>query len=52
MYKCDRCGLKVSDAYKITKYFNDDRIVQTVCLDCIKKIGHDNVEVENVNEGE
>lgn len=48
MYKCDRCGLKVSDAYMITKYFNDDQIVQTVCKDCIEKIGHDNEVKEDV----
>lgn len=47
MYTCDRCGKKYDDAYSITKYFNGMSIYQTVCLDCIKKIGHDNPEEGN-----
>lgn len=39
MYTCDRCGKEFEDAYNITKYFNGGTSVQTVCLDCIKKIG-------------
>lgn len=44
MYKCDECKKKVSDAYSRTKYFNGVPIIQTLCKECIKKIGHENKE--------
>lgn len=40
MYTCDRCGLKVEDAYQITQWFNGFPHVETVCKPCIEEIGH------------
>ena len=39
MYKCARCNREFDDAYNITKYFNGGTSVQTVCRECIEKIG-------------
>ena len=47
MYKCDRCGAKVADAYDITRWFNGEQFIQTVCEDCIKKIGHEEEPDDN-----
>lgn len=41
MYKCDFCGLKVDDAYNITRWFNGAPSVKTVCRECIEKIGRE-----------
>lgn len=48
MIKCDRCGKDVSDAYYITRWFNGVEVYQMACKECIEKIGHDNVEEEDV----
>jgi len=47
MYKCDRCGNEFNDAYSITKYFNGGTSVETVCEDCIRKIGKENGTSDN-----
>ena len=51
MYKCDECGKKVDDAYNRTLYFNGVPIIQTLCEDCIRKIGHDSDSASD-SEGE
>lgn len=49
--KCVRCGQSMTEAYayNITKWFNGAPSVETVCLDCIKKIGREENGTQNNN---
>ena len=44
MYICDRCGGKFDDAYNRTLYFNGVPKVETLCKECIEKIGKEEEE--------
>jgi hypothetical protein len=45
-YTCDRCGKKTDDAFNITKWFNGAPNIETVCKECILKIGKEDGEEE------
>jgi len=48
-YICDRCGKRVpaKDAFEISRFFNGLQLKETVCRECIKKIGEEEGDPED-----
>lgn len=49
-YTCNRCGKKTDDAFNITQWFNGAPNIETICRECILKIGKEDGEQDGEEE--